>query len=108
VRSPAEEVDVPGVACLCFDALVKWHSGETAPAQATIDEAISLEKELNDMHGLAIAIQFAAVHAIRWSVSPLKWNVWHRFDRTVNASEFRAVACCGAAGHQRLEFCSEK
>jgi hypothetical protein len=50
-RSPAEEVEVPAVVCLCYDALVKWHSAETAPAQATIE------------HGLAIAIQFAAVHA---------------------------------------------
>ena len=62
-RSPAEEVEVPAVVCLCYDALVKWHSGETAPARATIDKAISLEKELDEMHGLAIAIQFAAVHA---------------------------------------------
>jgi predicted ATPase len=62
-QSAPEEVDVPAGACLCFDALLKWHSGETASAQATIEEAISLEKELNDMHGLAIALHWAAILA---------------------------------------------
>jgi len=62
-QSAPEEVDVPAGARLYFDALLKWHSGETASAQATIEEAISLAKELNDMHGLAIALYIAAVLA---------------------------------------------
>src|SRR5262249_53346735 len=62
-QSAPAEVDVPAGACLCWDALLKWHSGETASAQATIEEAISLDKELNDMHGLAIALHWAAVLA---------------------------------------------
>jgi hypothetical protein len=62
-QSAPEEVDVPAGACLQFDALLKWHSGETASARATIEEAISQAKELNDMHGLAIALHFAAVLA---------------------------------------------
>src|SRR5262245_45639754 len=41
-QSAPEEVDVPAVPCLCYDALLKWHSGEIASAQATIEEAISL------------------------------------------------------------------
>ena len=56
-------VDVPAGACLWYDALLKWHRGEAASAQATIEEAISLAKELNDMHGLASALLFAAVLA---------------------------------------------
>jgi hypothetical protein len=62
-QSAPEEVDLPAVACLCYDALLKWHRGETASAQATIEEAISLEKELNDMHGLVIALHWAAILA---------------------------------------------
>jgi predicted ATPase len=62
-QSAPEEIDVPAAACLYNYALVKWHSGETASAQATIEEAISLAKELNDMHGLAIALHIAAVLA---------------------------------------------
>jgi tetratricopeptide (TPR) repeat protein len=62
-QSAPEEVDVPAGACLCFDALLKWHSGETASAQASIEEAISQAKELNDMHGLAVALVIAAVLA---------------------------------------------
>ena len=62
-QSAPEEVDVPAGTCLCYDALLKWHSGENASAQATIEEAISQAKELNHMHGLAIALLFAAVLA---------------------------------------------
>ena len=62
-QSAPEEVDVPAGACLCYDALLKWHSGETASANAAIEEAISQAKELNDMHGLAAALHWAAVLA---------------------------------------------
>jgi hypothetical protein len=65
VQSPVEEVDVPGVACLSYEALFKWHIGETASSKATIEEAISLEKKLNDMHGLAVALNFATSLAYR-------------------------------------------
>src|SRR5262249_35651268 len=59
-QPPVEEVDVPAVACLCYAALLGWHFGEIASYQATIAEAISLAKELNDMHGLAVALNYAA------------------------------------------------
>jgi len=62
-QSAPEEVDVPAGGCLRFDALLKWHRGEAASAQATIEEAISLAKELNDMHGLADSLHIAAVLA---------------------------------------------
>jgi hypothetical protein len=58
-QSPVEEVDIPAVACLTHDAIFRWHNGETASSRATIEEAIRLEKELNDMHGLAVALFFA-------------------------------------------------
>jgi hypothetical protein len=38
----------------------EWHLGEIASCQAKLDEAVSLAKELNDMHGLAIALNWAA------------------------------------------------
>ena len=60
VQSQVEEVDAPAVDCLCYEALSEWHFGEIASCQATMAEAISLAKELNDMHALAVALYFAA------------------------------------------------
>jgi tetratricopeptide (TPR) repeat protein len=61
VQSPVEEVDAPAVACLFFRALCEWHFGELASCKTTMAEAIALAKELNDMHGLAVALNYAAV-----------------------------------------------
>jgi len=44
-------------------ALLQRHSGDITSAQATIEEAISLETDLNDLHGLAVALNFAAAFA---------------------------------------------
>ena len=52
VQSPVEESPRPP-SCLCYEALSEWHLGEIASCQATMAEAISLAKELNDMHALA-------------------------------------------------------
>jgi tetratricopeptide (TPR) repeat protein len=60
VQSQAEFLDAPVVVCLCYEALSEWHFGEIASSQAAMAEAISLTKELNDMHGLAHALHFAA------------------------------------------------
>jgi predicted ATPase len=60
VQSSAEDLYTPAVGCLCYEALSAWHFGEIASCQATIAEAIALAKELNDMHGLALAVHFAA------------------------------------------------
>jgi predicted ATPase len=54
-----EELDVLGITCLCYEALFQWHLGEIASCLATIAKAISLAKELNDMHGLAVALYWA-------------------------------------------------
>ena len=58
-----EELDAPAVPCLYDEALSEWHFGAIASCQARIAEAISLAKELNDMHALALALCFAAILA---------------------------------------------
>jgi predicted ATPase len=63
VQSPIEEVTAPAVTCLCFQALSGWHFGETASCQVTMAEAISLARELNDMHALTVALWNAAILA---------------------------------------------
>jgi serine/threonine protein kinase/tetratricopeptide (TPR) repeat protein len=63
VQSYAENHFAPVVVCLCYLMASQWHLGETASCQATITEAISLAKELNDMNSLAIALCFAATLA---------------------------------------------
>jgi adenylate cyclase len=60
VRSPFEEVVSPAVACLYVAACSAWQLGESASCDANMAEAISLAKELNDTHGLALALYFAA------------------------------------------------
>ena len=60
VRSAFQEVDAQPVACLSQEALLQWQFGEIPSCYATIAEAISLAKELNDMHGLAVALHYAA------------------------------------------------
>jgi serine/threonine protein kinase len=64
VRKPSvEEDDVPEAGCLWCEALFKWHIGEVAASKKSIEEAISFAKEINDMHGLAVALHFAATLA---------------------------------------------
>jgi serine/threonine protein kinase len=63
VRSHPEDFDTPIVGCLCYRAMSEWHLGEIAVCRANIAEAISLAKELKDMHALAVALAWAAVLA---------------------------------------------
>ena len=58
VQSPVEEIASPAVLLLCYKALSEWHFGEIASCRATMAEAISLAKELNDMHALADGTSF--------------------------------------------------
>ena len=53
VQSPVEEVYAPAVICLIVAALSDWHLGEIASCEATMAQAISLAKELNDNHALS-------------------------------------------------------
>jgi hypothetical protein len=59
VQTPAEEVDAPATSILSFEALFQWHLGEISACHATMARAISLAKELNDMHGLAAVLSHA-------------------------------------------------
>jgi hypothetical protein len=58
-KIPAEEVDVPGVSILCFQALFDWHTGEVASCDATMAEALAVARNFNDMHGLAVTLWHA-------------------------------------------------
>jgi tetratricopeptide (TPR) repeat protein len=59
--SHPEDVDTPVVSTFCYKAGSEWHLGEIASCHATMDEAISLAKELKDMHALGLALFYAAV-----------------------------------------------
>jgi hypothetical protein len=61
VLSAIEEVDAPAVPCLCFRALSAWHFAEIPFCDVTMAEAISLAKELNDRHALAVALWHAGI-----------------------------------------------
>jgi tetratricopeptide (TPR) repeat protein len=54
-----EQVTAPAIVCLYYGALSEWHLGEIASCKVTMAEAISLAKELNDVHGLAASLFFA-------------------------------------------------
>ncbi|HYY31776.1 MAG TPA: hypothetical protein VE860_27775 [Chthoniobacterales bacterium] len=58
-----QEVGASAVSVLCYEAQAKWHLGEIASSQTTMAEAISLAKEMNDMHGLVVALWHAAIFA---------------------------------------------
>ena len=78
VHSPVEEFFAPAPHCLIFEALSDWHFGETARCHATMAEAVSLAKELNDMHALALALLFSTVMLGHSKVILRKRHVWHR------------------------------
>jgi len=61
VQSSVEEVTAPAVSCLCHEALFEWLLGEIASCRATMAEAITLAKDLNDMHALAVALYLAGI-----------------------------------------------
>jgi tetratricopeptide (TPR) repeat protein len=60
VQPPVEDVDVPITSTLSFATISEWHLGEISSCRATIAEAISLAKQLNDIHGLVVNLVFAA------------------------------------------------
>jgi serine/threonine protein kinase/tetratricopeptide (TPR) repeat protein len=73
VQSPVEVIDpaaaqvedmaAAAVGCLVFEGLSEWHLGEIASCKAMMAEAISLAKESNEMHSLALALCHAAILA---------------------------------------------
>jgi tetratricopeptide (TPR) repeat protein len=60
VQSYMEGPQTPVIVCLCYRAGCEWHFGQIASYQATLAEAITLAKELNDMNGLAMGLSWAA------------------------------------------------
>jgi hypothetical protein len=56
VQSSVEEVTAPAVTCLIYEGLSEWYLGAIDICNATMAEAVSLAKELNDMHALAVAL----------------------------------------------------
>jgi tetratricopeptide (TPR) repeat protein len=56
VQSPVEEITAPAVTCLVYEALSAWHLEGIASCQTSTAKAISLAKELNDMHALTVAL----------------------------------------------------
>jgi predicted ATPase len=61
VEPQTEELDEPAIACLCHEALCAWHFGELASCHGSIAEAVSLARDLGDVHGLAVALYFGAI-----------------------------------------------
>jgi hypothetical protein len=55
-----EELDEPIIGCLCHKALCAWHSGQFASAHSTMKEAILVAKQLENTHGIAVALHYAA------------------------------------------------
>jgi hypothetical protein len=49
--------------CLTQWAVCEWHFGEIATCHALMDEGISIAKELKDLYGLALALNWAAALA---------------------------------------------
>jgi len=76
LQPPVEEVSAPAVMCLCWEALSNSLLGEVTSSLPTMAEAIALAKELNDMYGLAAALNCAGIigslnrDAERWTVWP--------------------------------------
>jgi len=61
LQPPVEEVSAPAVMCLCWEALSNSLLGEVTSSLPTMAEAIALAKELNDMYGLAAALNCAGI-----------------------------------------------
>ena len=59
-KSPVVELDASAVTLLFFRAQFELQTGEIGACHATTAEAISLAKKLNDTHGLASALGWAA------------------------------------------------
>ena len=58
-----QEVGASAISVLCYEAQADWHLGKITSCETTIAETISFAKEMNDMHGLVVALWHAAVFA---------------------------------------------
>jgi tetratricopeptide (TPR) repeat protein len=62
VKTQVEEVDAPIIGCLIHRCLCEWHFGEIASCHSAREEALLIARQLNEHHGLAVALVFAAGH----------------------------------------------
>ncbi|MBV9391363.1 MAG: hypothetical protein JOY96_05665, partial [Verrucomicrobia bacterium] len=62
-ESPIEEVNAPALSCMVFEAFCGWYLGEVDFCHTNIAEAIATARRQNDMHGLAVALLYAAILA---------------------------------------------
>ena len=108
IRSPFQEVDAQPVACLSLEALLEWHFREIAPCHATMAEAITLAKELNDRHGLAVALSYAAELAYyersaaqveRLASDLIELSTRHSFAHWLAIGEVLRGWACSASGN---------
>jgi predicted ATPase len=60
-QSSVEEVTASAIPCLGYQALSAWQLGEIASCHAAVEEAISLARQLHNIHGLAVALTWAAI-----------------------------------------------
>ena len=59
-KSEVEELDEPIIGCLCHKAVCAWHLGQIASSRSTMKEAILVANRLENTHGIAVALHFAA------------------------------------------------
>jgi hypothetical protein len=103
LQPAVEEISAPAVMCLCWEASSKSHLGEIASSRATMAEAISLAKELNDIYGLAVVLSCSGVLAHmernladveRYSWDLIELSTRHHFARDGSPlGPFTAVGC---------------
>jgi serine/threonine protein kinase/tetratricopeptide (TPR) repeat protein len=119
VAPNVESIAVSAVACLVFDALSEWHLGEITSCEASMREAISLAKESNDTHSLALSLCHAAILAHfegnpdeveRWAAEAIElstrqnfaqWlyagTVYHNWARTASGQTIEGISRIGDA-----------
>jgi tetratricopeptide (TPR) repeat protein len=108
VQSPVEEVTAPAVSCLSHEALFEWFFGEIVSCHATMAEAISLAKDLNDMHALALALWLAgflahfernAVEVERLASDLIELSTRQNFAQFMSGGEILRGWARSASGH---------
>jgi Anaphase-promoting complex subunit 5 len=108
IRGPFQEVDAQPVGSLCREALLQWHFGEIPNCRATIAEAISLAKQLKDMHGLAVALSSAgelahyqriAAQVQPWSSDLIELSTNHSFTHWLAIGEALRGWALSASGN---------
>jgi adenylate cyclase len=107
VQSHPGDIGAPVLGCLTNKAIVEWHFGEIVSSQATMAEAVSLAKELNDTHGLAAVLAFAgtlgslkrdAAEVDRVASDLTELSTRHLFAQWLAAGQFFRGWSCSVAG----------